>query len=314
MPRKPSSLRRCLAVLGTAFLAVAWTIGITIPASAWAKGSLDIVSVTDIESGLPWPVQDRPFKVTVRVLDGYGKPTTVKYPTKIVLEEVSGPGVLGGTTTAVIPANGSGTTISGATYSEVANGVVLRVRAISGVHLGSDQVTVEVALTATGRDAAPGKPLTLEDRDCAAPTKEVPNCGELLLPNGARGHVTLSVGSCEGLAPCMTEGSVEALVVTAIANLKDSHGKPLYSRTSPATVVLECDKALCREIANGVPKIPVRYTLNNTGPLTEKADPCPKKGIIGANQEACVDYVQSRRHHGDLYLYFLFVKDVRITI
>jgi hypothetical protein len=112
----------------------------------------------------------------------------------------------------------------------------------------------------------------------------------------------------------MTEGSTEALVVTAIANLKDSQGTPLYSRTSPATVVLACDKALCREVANGVPKIPVLYTFDNTGPLTKAAPPCPSKGVVGADQEACVDYVQSSRQGGDLYLYFLFVHDIRISI
>ena len=50
----------------------------------------------------------------------------------------------------VIPRNGSGATISGATYSQFANGVVLRVRVKSGVKLAPDEVTVEVALRAVG--------------------------------------------------------------------------------------------------------------------------------------------------------------------
>ena len=62
-----------------------------------------------------------------------------------------------------------------------------------------------------------------------------------------------------------------ALVVTAIANLKDAEGNPLYSNNSPATLVVACDKALCRETANGVPSIPLIYTLDNDGPLTQQA-------------------------------------------
>ena len=102
LTRKQSLIRRSLAVLSTALLATAWIIGISIPASAApTKGSLDIVSITDTASGLGAPVQGRPLNVVVRVLDTAGQPTTVNQATTIVLEEVSGPGVLGGTTTAV---------------------------------------------------------------------------------------------------------------------------------------------------------------------------------------------------------------------
>jgi len=312
LTRKQSLIRRSLAVLSAALLAAAWAIGISVPANAApTKGSLDIVSVTDTASGLGAPVQDRPFDVAIRVLDTSGQPTTVNQATTIVLEEVSGPGVLAGTTTAVIPRNGSGATISGATYSQFANGVVLRVRASSGVNLESDTVTVEVALKAVGANASPGRSLNLTDSSCAAPTADVPTCGQFLLPNGASGHVTLSLNSCDGLGNCKTAGGLEALVVTFIANLKGSDGNPLYSNNSPATVVVACDKDLCREAANGVPKLPLFFTLNNTGPVEEKADPCPAKGVVGEGQDACVDYVSSSRKQGDLYLHLLFNIDGR---
>ncbi len=58
---------------------------------------------------------------------------------------------------------------------------------------------MEVALTAVGADATPGARLTLKDPKCVAPTSDVPNCGIFVLKNGADGHVTLSVGSCDGL-------------------------------------------------------------------------------------------------------------------
>jgi hypothetical protein len=309
--RKQSLIRRYVAVLSAALFGAAWAVGMSIPASAApVKGSLEIVSITDTASGLGAPVQDRPFNVVVRVLDAAGQPTAVNQATTISLEEVSGPGDLDGTTTAVIPRNGSGATISGATYSQFGNGVVLRVSTRSGVKLGPDESTVEVAVTAVGANASPGRSLDLSDPNCT-PTAAVPNCGQFILPKGASGHVTLSVGSCDGLGPCRTAGDIKALVVTAIANLKDSAGNPLYGKASPATVVLGCDKALCRELANGVPKIPVLYTLDNTGPLDKVAPECPAKGVLGEGQEACVDYVQSSRNQGDLYLFVLFAHDWR---
>jgi hypothetical protein len=319
LTRNQSLIRRFLAVLSAALLAAAWVIGISIPASAVppVKGSLDIVSITDTASGLGAPVQDRPFDVVVRVLDTAGQPTTVNQATRIVLEEVSGPGVLGGTTTAVIPRNGSSATISSATYSQFANGVELRVRATTGVELAPAEVTVEVALRAVGANANPGNPLNLTDPDCAAPTAEVPTCGQLLLPNGASGLVTVSVGSCDGLVDpaipdrdddCLTVGDTEALVVTTIANLKDADGNPLYE-TSHATLTLACDKVLCGQ--SGVPKLPVIYTLENTGQLDTVAPECSAKGVLAEGQEACVDYVSSMRSKGDLYLVVLFRVDAR---
>ena len=107
---------------------------------------------------------------------------------------------------------------------------------------------------------------------------------------------------------CREVGDTEALVVTAIASLKDADGDPLYSRKHPAKVILACDKALCPK-TDDVTKFKVLFTLNNTGPLKKVAPPCPKKGVIGKDQEACVDYEQSFRRDGDLYLPFLFARD-----
>jgi hypothetical protein len=297
-------------VLSAALLAAAWAVGISIPASAApVKGSLDIVSVVDQDSELAGPVQDKFFDVTVRVLDSAGQPTTVTQATTVVLE-ASGTGALSGTTAAEISRNGSSATIRGAKYSQFENGVVLSVRASSGVNLTPDQVTVEVALTAVGAKASNGS-LDLNDATCDPPTMAAPNCGHLLLPNGASSHVTLSVGSCDRLG-CLTAG---ALVVTAIADLENR-----YTNTSPATLILACDKDLCKKTANGVPWIDVIYTFNNSGPLIDDngavkvAPSCSAKGVVDAGLDACVDRVQSRRQDGDLYLYFLFTHDLRISI
>lgn len=318
--RSQSLTRRLLVVLSAVLLATAWAVGISAPASAADKGSLQIRSITDQKSGLGGPVQDRAFDVVVRVLDTDGQPMTVNQATTIRLEEASsGPGSLEGNTTAIIERNSSSATIKGAIFTQFDNGVTLRVRAVSGVQLAPDEETVDVALTAVGAEATVDKALNVKDPDCAAPTRAVPTCGQFNLANGARGHVTLSVGSCEDLGNCKTVGDIRALVITAIADMKDSSGNPLYKKTSPASLVVACDKDLCRETANGVPKLPVIYTLNNTGSLNEVAGGpdgpvCPAKGVVGPNQEACVDYTQSRRQNGDLYLVLLFVADARASM
>jgi len=310
-------VRRSLAVLIAALLVGAFAVvGTSVPAGAAASASLKIVSVTDSGTKLAWPVQNKPFDVAVMVVNAAGKPTTVSEATTIHLM-ASGPGTLTSppsTTTATIPANGSGATFVGAIYSQYANGVVLTVSAdAGGTRLTSGKVTVEVALTAVGRPADPGSPLTVTDSSCVEPTAEVPTCGQLVLPNGAQGRVILSLGSCDGLGNCRGSGNAEALVVTAIVNLKDLSGDPLYDSSHPAAAIVACDKSVCRETANGVPKLPVIYTLNNTGSLTQTADPCPSKGMLGPNQDICVDYVQSRRQNGDLYSYVLFDFDLRLS-
>jgi hypothetical protein len=308
--RTHSRVRRSIAVAASAVLMIGLAVtGISAPAEAApVKGYLTVVSVTDLRSGLGAPVQDRPFDVVVEVVDASGRPTTVSKATTIVLEEVSGPGSLGDTTTAVIPRDGSGATISGATYSQYANGVDLRVRAVAGVALEPATFSVDVALTAVGRPATPRLSFELSDPSCTAPTPEVPTCGYLLLPNGANGNVTLSLGSCDDVADCRAAGSTEALVVMALADLKDQEGDPLYDNQAPATLVVACDKVLCGQA--GVPKLPLLYNLDNTGEL-KLAPPCPAKGVLGADQDACVDYVLSVRDGGDLYSYLLFDHDVR---
>jgi hypothetical protein len=312
LTRKQSLIRRSLAVLSAALLTTAWAVGISIPASAAppVKGSLEILSVTNAANpefeGLL--VQGKAFNVAVRVLDNDGQPTTVNQATTIVLEEVSGPGVLGGTTTAVIPRNGSGETISGATYSQFANGVVLRVRATSGVNLAPDEVTVDFALTAVGANANRGDELDLDDANCGvggAPTSDEPNCGQLLTA-GADGLVVMSVGSCEGIGNCREVGNTTALVVTLSADIVPLPNNP------HSTMILSCDKDLCG--GSGVPKIDVFYTFNNDGDLLpDPALDCPAKDVLGPGQEICVDRVQSTRSAGDLYTYILFAHDMRVS-
>jgi hypothetical protein len=337
MTPKQSFLRRCLIALSAALVAgVLVAVGTWIPSGAtgphtekenqekgnqekWDRDdpvALQIVLIRDRKSGLLWPVQDRKFDVVVQAVDDDGEPANVSKPTKIKLKEIFGPGELGGNTTAVIQKGFSSTMILGATYSQYANGVKLAVKVVYGDDLKRDKITVEVALTAVGANAKPGKPLKLKDPKCSEPTSDVPTCGILILKNGADDRVTLSVGSCDGLVKlddlrdCREVGDTEALVVTAIASLRDFEGEPLYDRKHPAKLILACDKILCAK-TDDVTKFKVLFTLNNTGPLKKVAPPCPKEGVIGKGQKACVDYEQSFRRDGDLYLPVLFARDFR---
>ena len=85
-------------------------------------------------------------------------------------------------------------------------------------------------------------------------------------------------------ASAMRSRDLQALVVTAVVNIKDlstPDNDTLYSKNSPATLILACDKTLCRDTANGVPHLRVVYTLINDGALNTFADPCPSKAHSG---------------------------------
>ena len=56
--------------------------------------------------------------------------------------------------------------------------------------------------------------------------------------------------------------------------------------------------------------LPARRRVSDAGPL-----PAPRKNTIGADQVACVDYVQSKRDgSGDTYLYLLLTRDARVSV
>ena len=119
----------------------------------------------------------------------------------------------------------------------------------------------------------------------------------------------MSVGSCDDLGPnntnpCRTGGGTTALVVTLFADIQQSQDDP------HSTMILACDKDLCGQ--TGVPKLPVFFSVQNTGPLNDiEAPECPKKGVLGQNQKVCVDYVSSMRSESDLFLVVLFDGDAR---
>lgn len=141
--------------------------------------------------------------------------------------------------------------------------------------------------------------------NCTEATQQAPVCGIVILPKGSNSRVLLSLGKCDATyAAC---GSNKGAVVQTLADLSG-----LYSRSNPATVLIKCDKSLCP--GGSIQKYHLSFSFAGNGALGT-APPCPAKGTIGANQDACVDYVQSQRDgSGDTYLYLLVPRDVRISV
>jgi hypothetical protein len=299
----------------TAVAATLTALGMSTPVNAAPiKGSL-VASVTDQGTGLTAPVQGRQFDVKVNVVDlaESPQPLAVSKATTIELIEVSGDGTLGGNLKGVIPKNTSTGTISGAIYSTDANGengVKLQVRVVSGVALNPAPVTENVAATAV-REPATDSPLEVVDRNCVDPTPERPTCGLLLLPNGVNDDVIMALGQCLGVGTPTFDcsaGGVRGLLVTAVADLGNR-----YSEIEPATFVLKCDKSKCGN--GGVLDFPplVDVSKDNTGALVQPPA-CPSKGVLGDNQPACWDQVQSKKDiAGDVHTYILFDVDFRFS-
>jgi hypothetical protein len=146
--------------------------------------------------------------------------------------------------------------------------------------------------------------------DCTEATRTDAVCGILILPSGANDNPTvpdndvlLSVGACDpDYANCDSRGSV----VQVLANLDG-----LYTKTSPATLLVKCDKVICGN--GGIQSHTLNVNLNADEPIFTPAEPCQAKGTIGDNQDFCVDYVQSKRDgSGDSIFYLLLTRDVRV--
>ena len=322
--RKQSLIRHSLAVLSAALLAMTWVVGISTPASAAAPRALEIGLPEITPATNTCPSADRcailagdKFDLPVRVVDRNGDPATVSKDTTIVVEKLSGGGTLnfpppdGNQVT--ISRGGSEATFKDLSFTESGNRT-LRVRVTSGVQLTSDSLIVPIAITAVRDNATRGgnDPFELTDPGCGAgggvPNSTDPTCGHLITKS-AQGAVVMSVGSCDDLGPnntnpCRTSGGTTALVVTLFADIQQSQDDP------HSTMILACDKDLCGQ--TGVPKLPVFFSRTNTGPLNDMQAPdCPKKGVLGTDQKACIDYVSSMRSESDLFLFILFDGDAR---
>ena len=159
-------------------------------------------------------------------------------------------------------------------------------------------------------DSAPGTSLRQgiggSDSACTNATPTNPVCGVVILPRGAQSsQVLLSLGACDATyAGC---GSSKGSVVQTLAGLSG-----LYAKTDPAALLIKCDKTLCG--GGQIQDKHLNFSLSGNDAL-EQALPCPAKGTVGVDQDACVDYVQSKRDgSGDTLLYLLFTQDMRGSV
>ena len=312
MPRTSSPLRRSLATLSAALLAAIGPLGSRFPQTPQSKA--------------PWtscrlPILPRDWADRSRT-----GPSTSSFGSSTVPGANDGepgnddrlgrgirPGRSGWHDDRGHPANGSGATISGATYSQFANGVVLRVRAASGVQFGPDKVTVEVALTAVGDNASPRAPRlsrigTVPPQPRRCRTAVSFSCRTVPMATSpcqsARATASAHAGRRQYRGTgrhrhCESQGRSRGTRCTATPSL------PLWS--SPATrISVGRLQTACRAI-------PLIYTLDNTGALTRRRRRARPRAWSAPGQEACVDYVSSRRSQGDLYMYLLFKVDIRAS-
>ncbi len=262
----------------------------------------------------------QPFSVHVRLVQtGTEVPATLKSDTKLSITTSAGPLT---PSVGVLPAGASTTTLT-TSLATAANQVSLTVSA-DGV---KGPVTVFPGTSASG--ASGGEPSQLFDvlselryesaspavaftsgigggDNCTNATPDAPVCGVVILPEGAASsQVMLSLGLCDkAYAGC---GDARGSVVQALANLSG-----LYSKSAPATILIKCDKVVCG--TGAIQNKTLNFSLLGNAAL-KQAEACPAKGTIGADQDACVDYVQSRRDgSGDTHLYLLIDKDARISV
>ncbi len=300
-------------VVGTTATAQAGTItptGISVGATTANTGLGGAVPTVLVQAGAP-------FMLTVSLSpEGatFTKDTLLNLtPT---LEDPSVGGNPSGTfspSSVTFPADVSSQSFSGS-YSAADNGVILTASVAvpkgktSGVTPGST-APFDVLLTLlplAQHDPRLATGVGVGNSSCTAATTE-PECGIIVLPNDIESDAALSLGKCTTNLGC-TSGSQ---VVQFIADLGMR-----YSPQAPATLIVRCDKQLCRSTNNGIRAFTLKVSQSATGPLDRVSQPCATKGVadngLNNGDTFCTDYVQSHRDNsGDLLLYLLFTHDMR---
>jgi hypothetical protein len=142
------------------------------------------------------------------------------------------------------------------------------------------------------------------DLGCGEVTEANPMCATVILPQGSAGQVVLGTGACDGTTYTQCS-SASSFVLELLGGLGTR-----YTTTSPATIVLSCDKKFCGK-GSIQRNVPVFTQGGNTDLVGVPA--CSAKGVANA-EGACVDYVQSTRDNaGDTHLWVLFTRDLRVS-
>jgi hypothetical protein len=142
-------------------------------------------------------------------------------------------------------------------------------------------------------------------------------CGVVVLPEGiGSDNAAMSSGGCSDTL--CTPGGKEVQFIAGLKRLVNPDDpdtlENIYSKTNPATLLLQCDKSQCA--GKGVSSYTAKVSLSATADL--KVSPaCTSKGVIQNDPtvDFCTDYVSSKRNNaGDLILVVLFFTDMRATI
>ncbi|HET7349350.1 MAG TPA: hypothetical protein VFJ28_00270 [Marmoricola sp.] len=323
MVRRP---RRLLITLAAGLGAAVALVGLqaTVASADPPPARIDLVEVfsdTVAPSGTPTTAvpyvlaeAGDPVHVRIEVRDAAGTLTSFNKATQLVVTASTGAGNQPVPDPSwVIPA-GVSTHVLTTSLAQPANQVRLTLAVATGrgqptgpaPGVASDAQLFDVLAEIRLEQSTPGFARGIGgDGTCTEATPERPVCGVVRLPNGAvSAQVLLSLGVCDSAyAGC---SSARGSVVQVLA---DMTGR--YTKTSPATVVMKCDKTLCGGAA--IHKQMLSYSLAGNAALTTAA-PCPAKNTIGAAQEVCVDYVESERDRsGDTHLHLLFTRDARVS-
>ena len=228
--------------------------------------------------------------------------------------------------TLTVSATGAAFTADTVTSVVLPKGAVQATFASLKLATGANDVTLTVRATAPAKDAATVVPVTtppfdvakdatsvrisaaggVTSRDGATPcqaTVERPLCVDLVLPADAGNGATalFSTGLCGEGRGC--PAGRDQLQVLAVFEL---------TKANPATLIVKCDRSLCG--TGAIADTVLLTSLTPHDPL-QATEPCSTKGVIGADQETCVDPVQSKRDgSGDTHLYWLVPRDARMSI
>ena len=286
-------------------LALVWAVPATAGPPSSSTVNLVVTSVQGAQvpagtSSEPFVVKALPFDVTVSFFDAGGAATVL--PSGVSSLQLTDS--LGDTLGTVdnISSTAQSVQFAGVAIGTAANGVTVQASVAKGSSKGttsvpSDPFDVLVTFTSAPQDTPLAQIGGANTSEGCSATPDSPICADLLLPSGSDTGILMSLGLCDGLGKCVGSDA-QALVKLS-----------QYSKSSPATMIVKCDKTLCG--GGGINKQHLAVEPSTGGGFST-APPCPAKNTIGADQQFCVDYVQSTRDNaGDTYLYLLLTDDVR---
>jgi hypothetical protein len=313
--RRHLGLLAAAAALGA--LALSPVLVGTAAAASPAVASISVgpvVSAFDAPPGTPDPARPsvltsvgKSVSVHVEFFDAEGAPTSFGKATDLALSTGGG-----GSTVRTVAKDLTSADLSTADFRSAANNITVTVSVPASKGKGAivpvtsatvfDVLQFFTPPTTTGNGFVQKVGKTA--LECAEVTATDPLCATVILPQGSASQVVLGAGVCDGTTYTKCSAA-RSFVLELLGDLGTG-----YTTTSPATVVLSCDKKFC---GNGSiqKNVPVFSQGGNT-PL-ESLPACPAKGVANP-VGGCVDYVQSTRDNaGDTHLWVLFTRDLRVS-